>query len=170
MRLIVEFDGGSRGNPGASGCGVVLRDGKSKRVLGEKAVWLGPDLTNNEAEHNAALWGARLAARLAKKLPISKVVMQGDSQLVIRQLDGKYKVRATNLIPIADKVRKLLAEVFPAKCTYVHVLRSFNSAADELANIAMDKEKSLPLRWHKENIKYVKDELARGDTDEEGSN
>jgi probable phosphoglycerate mutase len=140
VRLLVEFDGGSRGNPGNSGCGAVVLEAGSMAVLQNISGWLPTPATNNEAEYNAALLGVRAAVKLAAQLPIEHLVLQGDSLLVLNQLSGKFEVRSSNLVALHEQVLRELSTHFAGRYELKHVAREFNSRADKLANAAMDAQ------------------------------
>src|SRR5439155_21758774 len=95
--LTLEFDGGSRGNPGPAGIGVVLRaqDGTTLATLGK---FIGR-ATNNAAEYQALI----LALQQAKKLGAKKIIVRGDSELVIRQMRGEYRVKHPDLKPLYEE-------------------------------------------------------------------
>ena len=129
--ITLQFDGGSRGNPGPSGIGVVLsaEDGTPLVTLGR---FIG-QATNNIAEYR----GLITALEQAKKLGATKIIIRGDSELIIRQMLGQYKVRHPNLKPLYEQARALLRE-FP-QSRIEHNLREKNELADKLANLAMDR-------------------------------
>jgi ribonuclease HI len=125
----IYTDGACRGNPGPSGIGAVIF--KDDKVVHEIAEFIGTT-TNNVAEYEALL--AALDYCVKKK--ISPVEILADSQLMIRQLSGQYKVRHPNIIPLFQKAKEYLSHL---KVTgYTHVLREFNKRADELANEGID--------------------------------
>ena len=129
--LVVEADGGSRGNPGPAGFGALVRDGASGQVLAERAAFLGTT-TNNVAEYSGLVAGLRAAAEIG---PDARVTVRMDSRLVVEQMSGRWQIKH-------DDMRRLAAEaaaVLPAgQVTYEWVPRAQNSAADALANEAMD--------------------------------
>jgi ribonuclease HI len=128
--VILQFDGGSRGNPGPAGIGVTIVDeeGVPLYELGE---FLGT-CTNNVAEYTALLRG--LAAALA--MGASKVVVRSDSELLVRQINGQYKVKSPDLKPLFQRAVGLMEQIGEVKVS--HVYREGNTRADELANEAMD--------------------------------
>ncbi len=130
--FILQFDGGSRGNPGPAGIGVTVSTdtGKSVYELGE---FLG-HYTNNVAEYTALLRG--LAAAVA--LGATKLLVRADSELVVRQLNGIYKVKSPDLKPLFAQAVQLIGKIGDVKIH--HVYREGNSRADALANLAMDTE------------------------------
>lgn len=130
MRASLFADGGARGNPGPAGIGVVLRDG-SGEVIGEIAEGIGSE-TNNVAEYSAVIAGLELA--LSKGVTEIEVFM--DSQLVINQLKGEWKIKNDRLRTLAVKARALLNRF--ERHSLEHVGRELNSDADKLANQGMD--------------------------------
>ncbi len=129
--VTLHFDGGSRGNPGPSGIGVVLLDEK-KRPLYELAEFLG-QRTSNFAEYTALVRGLTAA----KALKASKVEVKADSELVVRQINGIYKVKSPDLLPLYRQAMALIGEL--GNVTVTHVYREGNARSDELANLAMDR-------------------------------
>ena len=129
--ITLEFDGGSRGNPGSAGIGVVLRaqDGTTLVTLGK---FIGR-ATNNAAEYQALISGLREA----KKLGARKIIVRGDSELIIRQMRGEYRVKHPDLKPLYEEAYHLLHQFDEAKIE--HNLRHKNTLADKLANLAMDR-------------------------------
>ena len=124
-------DGGSRGNPGPSGYGAVVEDGKG-RVVAELSGFLGIQ-TNNYAEYSGLIAVLKWANQNGTKY--LRVV--SDSELMVKQMQGKYKVASPILRPLYDEARKL-ARGF-ARFEMTHTLRGGNKTADRLANEAMDK-------------------------------
>lgn len=133
--LVLQFDGGSRGNPGPAGIGVTITDAAGKRVY-ELGEFLGR-CTNNVAEYTALLRG--LAAAL--KLGATKLTVRADSELVVRQLNGQYKVKSPDLRPLYEEACRLIERL--GDVTVTHVYREGNSRADALANAAMDRKAKL---------------------------
>jgi len=137
MTINVYTDGGSRGNPGHSGYGLVIYDDDQK-ILFQESKYLGIK-TNNEAEY-AGLIGALIwINNNQNSLKISKINFNSDSQLMIRQLTGLYKVKAPNLIPIFLKAKDLINSI-SSPIFFKDVRRDFNKLADQLANEAMDRK------------------------------
>lgn len=129
-KVILYTDGASRGNPGLAGAGFLLLD-ERERLLDEGKTFLG-ERTNNEAEYEALIAGLKLARRLG----CQEVEVRADSQLMVRQLTGQYRVKNKRLIPLALEVKKQAAAF--KKVTYYHVPRAENARADALANEAID--------------------------------
>jgi ribonuclease HI len=132
--LIVEIycDGASRGNPGPAAAGALLTELGSKKVLAEVSQRLGI-ATNNEAEYAALI----LALKEARRLGAETVSIKADSQLVIRQLTGQYKVKHPGMKQRHAEAMGLLSG-FPG-WQASHVPREENSHADALANAALDR-------------------------------
>ncbi|HYE20215.1 MAG TPA: ribonuclease HI family protein [Tepidisphaeraceae bacterium] len=133
--LTLEFDGGSRGNPGPAGIGVVVRaaDGTPLVTLGR---YIGR-ATNNVAEYTALV----TSMEEAKKLGATKIRINGDSELVIRQMTGQYKVKHPDLIPLYRKAKELFDSFESAAIG--HNYREHNELADQLGNLAMDRRKDV---------------------------
>ena len=129
--LTLQFDGGSRGNPGPAGIGVVVAaaDGTPLVTLGR---FIGR-ATNNVAEYRALI----TAMTEAKKLGATKVLIRGDSELVIKQMTGVYRVKNPDMKVLYDEAQTILRTFAQAKFT--HNLRDKNELADALANKAMDR-------------------------------
>lgn len=134
-RLVLNTDGGARGNPGPAGVGVVLVD-ESGAVLKEEKKFLGV-ATNNEAEYQAALLGLETArALLGGQVGAANLEHRLDSELVVKQLRGEYKIKEARLRDWAAKVKEVAANF--NQVNWIHVRREQNARADELANEAMD--------------------------------
>jgi ribonuclease HI len=129
--LILQFDGGSRGNPGPAGIGLTLRtpDGRLIYELGE---FIGKH-TNNVAEYTALLRGLEMAC----KLGVGRLIIRADSELVVRQIQGRYRVKSPDLQPLYQRAIDLLRCV--PKWSIEHVYRDDNHRPDELANQAMNR-------------------------------
>jgi ribonuclease HI len=127
----LHTDGASRGNPGDAGAGAVLLDG-SGAVVATAKKYLGI-CTNNEAEYRALILGLEAALKL--KMRHLKIFL--DSELIVRQIEGVYRVKNKNLQGLMKEVRKLLS--FLESYSVAHVERHFNSVADRLANQAIDE-------------------------------
>jgi ribonuclease HI len=130
--ITLEFDGGSRGNPGPAGIGVVLRakDGTELLTLGR---FIGR-ATNNVAEYQALI----TALQKAKELGARRVTIRGDSELVVKQMKGEYRVKNEGLRGLYDEAQALLRQF--AHATIDHNYRNKNALADKLANLAMDRK------------------------------
>jgi ribonuclease HI len=130
--ITIEFDGGSRGNPGPAGIGVVLRaaDGTPVVTLGR---FIGR-ATNNVAEYKALVTGLQKAKELGAK----NIQIRGDSELVIKQMKGEYRVKHPDLKPLYEEAEHLTHQFDTVKIE--HNLRHKNELADKLANLAMDRK------------------------------
>jgi len=124
-------DGASRGNPGKAGAGIVILAPNGNIIL-QKGIYLG-EKTNNEAEYLALLLGLKEAYRLG----IKDLFIYTDSQLIVNQMKGIYKLRAEHLKPLYEKVKQALSH-FSYKI--LHINREKNKLADKLANLAIDQE------------------------------
>jgi ribonuclease H / adenosylcobalamin/alpha-ribazole phosphatase len=129
-RVLVEADGGSRGNPGPAGAGAVVKD-STGAVLAERAVVLG-ETTNNVAEYRGLIAGLQAA----RELGADEVDVRMDSKLVVEQMAGRWKVKHANLQPLAAEARGLVAQF--GRVGFEWIPRAQNSHADRLANEAMD--------------------------------
>ncbi|HEU4738884.1 MAG TPA: ribonuclease HI family protein [Solirubrobacterales bacterium] len=129
-RAIVNVDGGARGNPGPAAIGVVVRDGGGT-VLEEVGEKIG-EATNNVAEYRALLRGIELAAAHG----VSELELVGDSELVVRQVEGRYKVKNAGMKELHAEVKKALADF--DSWSIRHVRRAENADADRLVNEALD--------------------------------
>ncbi len=123
-------DGASRGNPGQAGAGSVLLDSNGQEIAG-RSLYLGR-CTNNVAEYRALILGLQTAAEFG----CSQLDIFLDSQLIVRQVLGQYKVKHPDLKPLFQEVKSLLAGVDNWKIS--HVPRAENKRADELANRGID--------------------------------
>jgi probable phosphoglycerate mutase len=129
--ISAHCDGGARGNPGPAGFGVLIRDADGT-VLAELSEFLGIQ-TNNFAEYSGLL--AALDFAITHNHPRLRVV--SDSELMVKQIQGKYKVKSPILRPLFDLARKKIAQLDSFEIT--HALRHKNKDADRLANQAMDR-------------------------------
>jgi ribonuclease HI len=135
-KIIVYTDGGSRGNPGLAGAGVVITDGKN--ILKKASKSLG-ETTNNQAEYEAVILGfAELKKLFGKKINDIEFEFRMDSELVQRQLTGRYQIKEKTLYPVFMKIWNLRVKDFP-DVKFTHIPREENSLADGLANEAMDQ-------------------------------
>jgi len=132
--LVIHIDGGSRGNPGPSGFGVHAVDAKGK-VVAEHFGFIG-QATNNVAEYQALVHAFKLAtARGARRLEI-----RSDSELVVKQMNGVYKVKHPDMLTLWRQASTLRRGFEAAEIK--HVRREQNKEADALANRAMDLKES----------------------------
>jgi ribonuclease HI len=126
----LRTDGGARGNPGPAGAGFVLED-ETGAVVRSGGRYLGC-VTNNIAEYEALIWGLETALHQG----VADLRVCADSELVVRQINGIYRVKNEGLKPLFAKARTLMGRF--ASIQVAHVRREQNAAADELANQAMD--------------------------------
>ncbi|MFA6519325.1 MAG: ribonuclease HI family protein [Candidatus Paceibacterota bacterium] len=136
MQFTIHADGGSRGNPGPSGAGAMIRDHLGNSVA-SVSQFLGTR-TNNYAEYEAVILAFETLAKLLKgKTGSVEVAVKMDSQLVVKQMKGEYKVKH----PVMKEQQARLLQIIGAfgKISFTHVFREENSDADALANEAMDR-------------------------------
>ena len=126
----VNVDGGSRGNPGPAGYGayVAREDGTIIELKG-----FLPHATNNVAEYNGLLTALRWAAEQG----LATLHVKADSELMMKQMRGEYRVKNAGLLRLYEEAKRLARRI--PKVTYTHVRREFNKEADRLANEAMDE-------------------------------
>ena len=132
MKLLVYTDGWARGNPGPAGIGVYITDAKGK-PLEKRHKYLGV-ATNNIAEYTGALLGIRRAIELGA----NEIELRMDSQLVVEQLSGNFKVKNPELKKIYIEIGAMIATWW-GKISFIHIRREQNGEADRLSNVAMDE-------------------------------
>ncbi|RLC34942.1 MAG: hypothetical protein DRZ76_01475 [Candidatus Nealsonbacteria bacterium] len=142
-KIIIYTDGGSRGNPGPAAIGVLICDEKGK-VLKDYSEYLG-QATNNEAEYRAVIFALKKVKALygKKTIKTTEVEVRSDSELLIQQLNGKYKV-------VEPKIQLLFLQVWNLKVDFGKIKfnsipREKNKEADRLVNKALDTRKEGPL-------------------------
>jgi ribonuclease HI len=134
--IVMSTDGGARGNPGPAGAGAYIVDGAGNKLASVSA-YLG-ERTNNWAEYEAIILGLeKLRTLYGDALTDMTIVVRMDSELIVRQLNGVYKVKNADLKEQYAKVQELLSGL--KHINIVHVRREYNKEADALANEAMDK-------------------------------
>ena len=136
LRVKVHVDGGARGNPGPAGAGVVIYDAADGQVIYEAGLFLG-HATNNVAEYKGMLHGLEVA----RTLNAGEVEIVSDSELLVRQMIGQYKVKNAGLLPLYTKGKTLAAGF--KMCSFRHVRREHNARADSLVNRAIDEKKNV---------------------------
>jgi len=137
-KIIIYTDGGSRNNPGIAGAGVYITDEKGNELKKSKK-YLGIR-TNNWAEYEALIVGLEVAKKLlGEKAKNTEVEIKMDSELIVKQLNGQYRVKEPSLFEQFVKVNNLKIN-FP-NISFNHIPRAQNKEADKLANEAMDEEK-----------------------------
>lgn len=132
MKLRIHTDGGARGNPGPAGIGVNITDAETHEVVEDHAVYLGVT-TNNQAEYRAVI----LALERALALGAKDVEVVTDSELLVKQANGEYKVKNPDIAKRYLEMKNLCTQI--GKVKFRHVRREYNKRADELSNIAMDQ-------------------------------
>ena len=133
MKLIIEADGGSRGNPGLSGAGAVVIDAASGNILREISEAVGI-ATNNVAEYSAVIFALEAAFEID---PAAEIVVRMDSKLVVEQMSGRWKIKHPDMLALGAKVQQLISG---KNVEFVWIPREQNVLADALANKAMDGE------------------------------
>ena len=136
MKLTAFTDGASRGNPGDAAIGIVIKDGLGKTIHSHKR-YLGTS-TNNVAEYTALLECIEIV-RDAETFTCTELVVKTDSELMSRQMNGRYKVKDAGLKELFQKVHSALATA-KFKFSIGHIPRSLNTEADALANEAIDSK------------------------------
>ncbi|HSF26991.1 MAG TPA: reverse transcriptase-like protein [Actinomycetes bacterium] len=131
-RLIIEADGGSRGNPGPAAYGALVRDADTGEVLAERAEHIGR-ATNNVAEYRGLVAGLEAVREID---PTAQLEVRMDSRLVIEQMSGNWKIKHPDMVPLARRARGLLPT---GKVTWTWVPRERNKNADRLLNIELDR-------------------------------
>ena len=129
--LTIHTDGASRGNPGAAAFAYVISRKGSSPI--ENAGCLG-DMTNNQAEYTALVRALEHALKVG---PDHRIVLNSDSELMVKQMKGEYKVKNEELRPLYQRAKEL-ADRFTGGVSFVHVRRELNKRADQLCNIALD--------------------------------
>jgi ribonuclease HI len=145
IRIVISFDGGSRGNPGLSGSGsevLVTEQTMTGEILKQQRIHIRQYLgkaTNNEAEYNGVLTAIQKAKSVISVIPkerqtwVADIQVKGDSNLIIQQLNGLNECRSPNLMPLYRQVKSTLSEIraiMPLEVSFEHVYRKENSVAD----------------------------------------
>ena len=146
-KLIVYIDGGSRGNPGPGGIGVVICDERNK-ILKKYSSYLADKVTNNEAEYQALIFALKKIKLLfgKKKTKNFEILIKSDSQLLVEQLQGRYKILEKNLQTLFLEAWNLKLDF--KKIKFLFIRREENTIADFLVNEALnevEKQKKLQL-------------------------
>ncbi len=127
---LLQFDGCSKGNPGLAGAGAVIFN-YEKEIWGASK-FVGSKTTNNEAEYNGLIMGLEKALDLG----IKELAVEGDSLLVIKQMNGEFKVKSENLYTLYNNAKELEKKF--NSITFNHIYRSSNKRADELSNLCLN--------------------------------
>ncbi len=143
-KIIIYTDGGSRGNPGKAAIGVVFCNEKGE-VIKEYSQFIGDNLTNNEAEYQAVIFALKkfkllFGKELAKK---SEIEIRSDSELLVKQLNGQYKVLNEKIQPLFLEVWNLRLDF--QKVKFKLIRREKNKEADKLVNEALDRNEKQKL-------------------------
>jgi broad specificity phosphatase PhoE/ribonuclease HI len=136
-RVVIEADGGSRGNPGRAAYGALVKDADTGHVLAEEGTTIGV-ASNNVAEYRGLIAGLTMAAEVA---PLADVEVRMDSKLVVEQMSGNWKIKHPDMKPLALQANRLVT-ARPGRTTYTWVPREQNKHADRLANEALDGQRS----------------------------
>ena len=127
---LLQFDGCSKGNPGLAGAGAVIFN-YEKEIWGSSK-FIGAKTTNNEAEYSGLIMGLEKALDLG----IKELAVEGDSLLVIKQMNGEFKVKSENLYTLYNDAKELEKKF--DSITFNHIYRSSNKRADELSNLCLN--------------------------------
>ena len=143
-KIIIYTDGGSRGNPGPSAIGAVIAN-KKNQVIKKYSHYLGENLTNNQAEYEAVIFGLKKIKALygKKKAKGYEIELRTDSELLVNQLNGKFKI-------LDSKIQSLFIQIWNLKLDFkkvkfVHIPRERNMEADRLVNEGLDERKTQKL-------------------------
>jgi len=136
MTILAYTDGASRGNPGESGIGVILKD-ESGNLLAEQYGYIGR-ATNNIAEYTALA----SCLNLVQKMECGSLIVYSDSELMVRQLNGEYKVKDEGIRKHYRRIQKMLEDM-PFQFEIRHIPREKNREADQLANRGIDSKKRM---------------------------
>jgi ribonuclease HI len=142
--IYINTDGGSRGNPGPAAIGVVFSNEKEEAFHNYKEC-IG-EATNNEAEYKAIIKALEILSKSSwleeNNSPENEVICRLDSQLVVEQLNGNYKIKQEHLKVFVNQIKDIICD-FQVRLTFVHVRREENKLADQLVNEALDEEKNI---------------------------
>jgi ribonuclease HI len=133
--IVIYSDGGSRGNPGHAACGCVISTDNMQLFAGAK--YLGVT-TNNVAEYNGVVLALEELVKITNVNNIKRIEFRMDSELVVRQLTGVYKIKDKTLIDLAGQVKKIIS-TNNLPISFTHVPRSQNKLADKLVNEKLDE-------------------------------
>lgn len=136
LRLIVHIDGGARGNPGPAAAAFVAKDAEDGTILQEAGIYLGR-ATNNVAEYRGLLAALEYAAQIRAE----GVEVFSDSELMVKQMNGEYRVKNEGLRPLYEQAKRLAGGF--RQFRIAHVRREKNPHADRLVNLAIDGKKNV---------------------------
>lgn len=137
MTIHAFTDGASRGNPGDSGIGVILKDERGS-ILSSDFGYIGK-ATNNIAEYTALI----ACLKLVRKKGFKNLIIHSDSELLVRQMAGTYKVKEPRLKKFVEQAHELIGSA-GFECEFRHITRDYNKDADRLANLGIDSKR--PIR------------------------
>ena len=146
-KLVIEADGGSRGNPGPAGSGAVILD-EAGNLLGSISIYLG-ETTNNVAEYRAVIAAVELAKDIS---PSCELIIKMDSKLVVEQMSGRWKVKHENMAELSGVLSDILEGT---EASFEWIPREENTRADALANLAMDTESSQTKRFDQSESQVI---------------
>lgn len=139
MNIVLQTDGGSRGNPGPSAAGVLIKTSDREYVFG---FYLGT-MTNNQAEYLALIQGLKVIKKIFSKQTIKELEVRLDSELLVKQLNGQYQIKDPTLRQYADQVRKLvltlpIGDSAVPMVQFKHIYREENQLSDFAVNQVLD--------------------------------
>jgi len=138
MTFLAYTDGASRGNPGESGIGILVKDERGGTVLSASG-YIGRT-TNNQAEYIALL----ALLKRARSMDCARLIVHSDSELMVKQMNGEYKVKNEEIRKYRQKVQKLLG-ICPFEVEIRHIPRELNGEADKLANQGIESRKRIRI-------------------------
>lgn len=141
--IYTNSDGGARGNPGPGAIGIVIRN--NNEILTKYSQFIGRNVTNNIAEYEALIKALEIASKFTKE----EVTCILDSELIVNQLLGKYKVRNTKLLELFLKVQKLQENFKKIKYSHVSRMDKYQQIADEILNEELDKEVGIRKKFYR---------------------
>jgi len=138
-KIIIYTDGGSRGNPGPAAIGIVICNGKNQ-IIRRYSQYLGDNLTNNQAEYEAVIFGLNKIKLISgkKKAKNLEIELRSDSEFLVNQLNGQYKILDSKIQPLFIKIWNLKLDF--KKVKFNHIPREKNKEADSLANEGLKGE------------------------------
>ncbi|OGD63162.1 hypothetical protein A2215_01740 [Candidatus Berkelbacteria bacterium RIFOXYA2_FULL_43_10] len=139
--IYINTDGGARGNPGPAGIGIVFFDENEKEI--HKCCEYIGEATNNQAEYRAIIKALQILKRskwfTENNNPDSEIICRLDSQLVVEQINGNFKIKNEGIKGLIDQIRALLSDL-KANISFIHIPREKNKLADKMVNNAIDTE------------------------------
>lgn len=136
-RIVAFADGACRGNPGPGACAALIIDTTTSQVIASRSRYLSDQETNNTAEYQALL----LALELADELQVKELLVHMDSELIVKQMRGQYRVKAPHLQLLHKSSRERCRSL--GNVQFEHVPRELNALADRLANEALDQQEKI---------------------------